>query len=308
LLCSGHEMNEVSEPIAGWLEQKRRTDRASAALISVLALGSGTVVFLLTTLVVYTLLSLFSGTSFHSDLRVWVIALGATVGIFVLSMKVRQDEGQLRLDPMGYWVFKDIFSVGPRLILEGLRQVRCCGLLGELNVAACTQALSYLAVQNTAVTWQDLMQHCPPMPGPRLREQLSLLDGVLFLGEDAPRVTLMDPFRLRLRWMLDQNRKSGKWHEPPQPKPEPTSQAVPVNEPEKLSAYEILGLSPLASAAQIKIAYRKRVKECHPDLFAGMDQQASAMAERWTRALNAAYATLNPKRGDSSPTSTTGQR
>jgi len=63
-------MNEVSEAIAGWLEQKRRTDRASAAVISVLALGSGTVVFLLTTLVVYTLLSLFSGTSFHSDLRV----------------------------------------------------------------------------------------------------------------------------------------------------------------------------------------------------------------------------------------------
>ena len=291
-------MNEVSEAIAGWLEQKRRTDRASAAVISLLALGSGTAVFLLTTLVVYTLLALFSGTSFHSDLRVWVIALGVTAGIFVLSMKGRQDDYQLRLDPMGYWVFKDIFSVSPRLILEGLRQVRRCGQLGELNVAACAQALAYLAAQNAAVTWRELMQHCPQLTGRRLREQLSLLDGVLFLGEDAPRVTLMDPFRLRLRWMLDQDRKSGKWREPARPKPEPTPQAVPLNEPEKLSAYEILGLSPLASATQIKIAYRKRVKECHPDLFADMDLQAKAMAERWTRALNAAYATLNPKRGE----------
>ena len=68
-----------------------------------------------------------------------------------------------------------------------------------------------------------------------------------------------------------------------------------MNEPEKLSAYEILGLSPSASALQIKAAYRKRVKECHPDLFAGMDQQARDLAERWTRALNAAYATLNPR-------------
>jgi DnaJ-class molecular chaperone len=46
---------------------------------------------------------------------------------------------------------------------------------------------------------------------------------------------------------------------------------------------------------EIKMAYRKRVKECHPDLFAGMDPQAKALAERWTKALNAAYATLNPR-------------
>jgi hypothetical protein len=301
-------MNEVSEAIAGWLEQKRRTDRASAVVISVLALGSGTAVFLLTTLLIYSVLSIFSGAFFHSDFRLGLIAFGLTAGIFVLSMKGRQDERQLRLDPMGVWIFKDIFSVGPRLILEGLRQVRRCGQLGELNVAACAQALACLAVQNAAVSWQDLMQHCPQLPWPRLREQLFLLDGVLFLGEDAARVTLMDPFRLRLRWMLEQERKSGKWHEPDRPRPEPTPQAMPVNEPEKLSAYEILGLSPLASPAQIKMAYRKRVKECHPDLFADMDLQAKAMAERWTRALNAAYATLNPRRGDTRPTSTTGQR
>jgi curved DNA-binding protein CbpA len=71
---------------------------------------------------------------------------------------------------------------------------------------------------------------------------------------------------------------------------------VPVNEPEKLGAYEILGLSATASLAEIKAAYRKRVKECHPDLFAGMDQPAKALAERWTKALNAAYAGLKSRR------------
>jgi len=54
---------------------------------------------------------------------------------------------------------------------------------------------------------------------------------------------------------------------------------------------------------EIKTAYRKRMKECHPDLFAGMDQQAQALAERWTKALNAAYATLNPRQGDTSSNS-----
>ena len=292
-------MNEVSQAIARWLEQKRRTERASAAVISVLALGSGAAVFLLTALLIYSVLAIVFGAFIHAVPWLGLVALGLTAGIFVRSMKGRQDERQLGLDPMGYWILKDICSVGPRLVLEGLRQVRCCGQLGELNVAACARALAYLAAQNAAVTWQELTQHCPQLPWPRLREQLSLLDGVLFLGEEAERVTLMDPFRLRLRWMLEQ--------EPARPRPEPTPQAVPVNEPETLSAYEILGLSPSASVVEIKTAYRKRIKECHPDLFAGMDQQAKALAERWTKALNAAYATLNPRHGGAGPSST-GQR
>jgi DnaJ-domain-containing protein 1 len=143
--------------------------------------------------------------------------------------------------------------------------------------------------------------HCPQLSWERIREQLALLDGVLFLGKDASRVTLMGPFRLRLRWMLEQGQGAGKEQEPARPRPEPPPQPVPVNEPEKLSPYEILGLPPSASVLEIKMAYRKRVKECHPDLFAGMDQQAKALAERWTRALNAAYETLNPRHPGTGP-------
>src|SRR5262249_53228446 len=92
-----------------------------------------------------------------------------------------------------------------------------------------------------------------------------------------------------------------KPQEAARPRPESAPDAVPVNEPEKLSAYEILGLSPSASLAEIKTAYRKRVRACHPDLFAGTDEQARALAERWTKALNAAYATLNPRQRGARP-------
>jgi DnaJ-domain-containing protein 1 len=196
---------------------------------------------------------------------------------------------------MGIWIIKDICSFGPRLILEGLRQVRRCGELGEMNVTACSRAFAYLAGQNSAVSWEELLRHSPQLSSERLRAQLSLLHGVLFLGEDASRVILMEPFRLRLRAMLEGEQRHTKEPEPARPRPEPPPRAVPVNEPEKLSAYELLGLSPAASMMEIKMAYRKRVKECHPDLFAGMDPQAKALAERWTKALNAAYATLNPR-------------
>ncbi|HEY5910091.1 MAG TPA: DnaJ domain-containing protein [Verrucomicrobiae bacterium] len=296
-------MNEASEAIARWLEQQRSKDRASAAVISALALGSGVAVFLLTTLLIYTVLFVFCGAFARSVHWPWLVALGLTAGFFARTMKRRQDERELGLDPMGIWILKDICTVGPRLMLEGLRHLRRCGQLGELNVPACARALAYLAGQNAAVDWQDLTQHCPHLASPRLREQLSLLDGVLFLGEDAPRVSLMDPFRLRLRWMLGREQKPGKGQRPTPPRPEPARPVVPVNEPEKLSVYEILGLSPSASTHEIKTAYRKRMKACHPDLFAGMDQQARDLAERWTKALNAAYSTLKTRQGGAKPSS-----
>ncbi len=280
-------MNDSLEVVVRWLEQKRRTDRVSVAVIAVLALGGGAFVFLLMTLVIYFVLATAARAFFPSVSWLALVAFGLTIGIFLLWIKGRRDERQMGLDPMGNWILKDIASAGPNLILEGLQQVRRCGQLGELNVAACARALAYLAAQDRAVSWQDLMDHCPQLASPRLSEQLSLLDGVLFLGDDAARVTLMDPFRLRLRFMLGSK--------PASPGPEPPPPVVPVTDPEMLSAYEILGLSPSASLTDIKTAYRKRVKECHPDLFAGMDPHAQALAERWTRALNAAYATLNPR-------------
>lgn len=299
-------MNDVSEVIARWLEQKRRRDRTSAVAISVLALSSGTAVFLATSLLIYGVLFVLTGAFLHPVPWLGLVALALTAAIFIRLMKARRDERQLGLDPMGYWILKDIFSAGPRLILEGLRQVRSWEQLGELNVPACARALAYLAGQNSAVDWQELVRHCERLPPSQLREQLSLLDGVLFLGDEGDRVTLMDPFRLRLRWMLGAEQEPGDRSEPVRPRPEPAPQPLPVNEPEKLGVYEILGLSASASAAEIKAAYRKRVKECHPDLFAGMDPQARALAERWTKALNAAYAALKPRNGTAKSASTAG--
>ena len=271
-------------------------------MLAILALGSGIAVFLLTSLLFYTVLSLVCGVFVRSVAWPALAALGLTAGLYARTMKSQPDDRELGLDPMGSWILKDVCLFGPRLILAGLRQIRCCAELGEMNVRACTRALAYLAAQNTAIDWEELIRHCPQLPSDRLREQLSLLVGVLFFGENASRVTLMEPFRVRLRWMLGQEPSEGKAREPARPRPEPPPGAVPVGEPETLSAYEILGLSPAASAAEIKLAYRKRVKECHPDLFAGMDQQAQALAERWTKALNAAYAALKPPRMGASPT------
>lgn len=298
-------MNEGSEAIACWLEQKRRGDRVLAAVISLLAVGCGSALFLITALLIYTVVRVISVASDYSEILSEVVALGLTGWSYARIMKRSRHQLDVELDPMGLWILKDLYSIGPRLLLEGLRQVRCWSLLGELNVAACAQILTYLAGKNAAVSREELVGHCGQLPWGRLKEQLLLLDGVLFLGEDGARVTLMEPFRLLLRAMLPpEQRTTRKPQETTRPRPEPAPSAVPVDQPEKLSAYELLGVSPSASLAEIKTAYRKRVRACHPDLFAGTDEQARALAERWTKALNAAYATLNPRRsgrGESRP-------
>lgn len=297
-------MNEVSAGITRWLKEARRTERTSAAVLAVLGLGGGAVVFLLIAFLVYIFLFMLFGAFRHPVRWLVPVALCLTALFFARVMKVSRDRLELGLDPMGIWIIQDICSFGPRLMLEGLRQVRRCGDLGELNVAACARALGYLAGQNAAVDWDELMRHFPQLSSERLREQLSLLHGVLFLGEDAARVILMEPFRIRLRSMLEQEPPAGTRPESARPRPRQPPGAVPVTDPEKLSAYELLGLSPSASFMEIKAAYRKRVKECHPDLFVGMDQEARALAEKWTTALNGAYATLNPRHRGAGPGST----
>ncbi|HEV2207364.1 MAG TPA: J domain-containing protein [Verrucomicrobiae bacterium] len=288
-------MNEFPEGIARWLERERRTDRASAAVLSIMAIGSGVAVFLLMTFLVYGLLSVVFGAAVGSGAAPALVAVGLTTAFFARSMKSRQRQLDLVLDPMGFWIIKDIFAFGPRCALEGFRQLRRCEELGQLNVRGCARALAYLAGQDRSVTWEELVGHCARVSTERLREQLSLLDGVLFLGADASRVILMEPVRLRLRAMLGPEDRADKGPEPGRPKFDSAERTAPVLEPENLSPYELLGVSPSASMMQIKAAYRKRVKTCHPDLLSGMDEQAKALAERWTRALNAAYATLNPR-------------
>jgi len=59
---------------------------------------------------------------------------------------------------------------------------------------------------------------------------------------------------------------------------------------ERRSYYEILGVEPLASQDQIKLAFRKLARERHPDRFRGA---ARAQAETDFQAITEAYNVLN---------------
>ena len=127
------------------------------------------------------------------------------------------------------------------------------------------------------------MRIFPSLVWEEIVPQLRCIEGVI-LFRNIKSVSLLAPLRLELRRIAAKSPNA----ESPAEEPE----IVPVTEPQRLTPAEILGVSSTASAAEIKTAYRNRVKECHPDRFANMDEQSRELAEEWTKAVNAAYAEL----------------
>jgi DnaJ-domain-containing protein 1 len=58
----------------------------------------------------------------------------------------------------------------------------------------------------------------------------------------------------------------------------------------------VLEVLPHASADEIRRAYRRKIKQCHPDRVAWLAPEFLELAEIQTRALNAAYGEANRAR------------
>ncbi len=209
-----------------------------------------------------------------------ILAAVVTGLIFADALRVRRDD----MSFLPGWLLREYISIGPRLILEGWPYVLRGRRFARMDLAIGTNVLAYLAGRDVPASKAEVLRHFPEVQWPRLTNELQLLAGVIFFRPDGLRVILAAPLRLELRALLARDPSASI----PEPEPPP----VPVTEPARLSPAEILGVRPAASLAQLKTAYRSRIKECHPDLFAAMDEPARALAEEWTKSLNAAYESL----------------
>jgi hypothetical protein len=225
-------------------------------------------------------------TTGHPDLWAGLLATPFTALLFVDCLRAERDD--MAVIPL--WLAREYFHMAPRMILDGWRSLLRARQFSQIDLESCALVLGYLVSKATPTSREELRRVFPMLAWEELLPQLRAIDGIiLFRGMQS--VSLLAPLRLELRQLLAQVPNA----EIPPGEPE----AIPVDEPQQLSSREILGVSATASAAEIKTAYRNRVKECHPDRFPNMDEPSRKLAEEWTKAINAVYAELSPQRSGS---------
>jgi hypothetical protein len=272
----------ATDAIKGWLKRRQHQAFTASLLYSFAALAGGLVICLLEFGLLFLVSKLFVlmaiPLTLHANL--WSLPLAAIFSALLVADCLRAYRDDMSVIPL--WLAREFVHIGPRLILDGIHRMVHARQLLQIDLELGAKVLAYLAPKGTPTSREEMLRDLPGLAWPSLVAQLGLIQGVIFFRHDANRVILTLPLRLELRQLL----KSSQVHAEEEPEP------IPVDEPEKLGPREILGVSATASVAEIKIAYRNRVKECHPDRFAHLDEQSRELAEEWTKALNAAYHTL----------------
>lgn len=271
------------DAIKTWLALKQRKAIFSAWLYFATTSVTGILALLpnlgIAFLFCKVLLLIIVPTTTHNAVAASILTLPFIVLLFADCIRAERDD--MNIIPM--WLAREYFHMGPRLILDGRQNILRARQFSRIDTEACAEILAYLVSKTTPTSREELTRVVPSLVWEEIVPQLRAIDGII-LFRSIQSVSLLAPLRLELRQLLA--------HIPdakiPQEEPEP----VPVDEPQQLSPREILGVSATASAAEIKTAYRNRVKECHPDHFANLDEKSRALAEEWTKALNAAYAEL----------------
>jgi hypothetical protein len=186
-------------------------------------------------------------------------------------------------------IFKQMLYTGPQWFISAISMFYKSVTLLQMDIASCAKILVIVLNKGSRVSFTELARLVPECDVVKIFPQLRDIAGVVFLESEPSGISLTSDLRAELSRVLGVKLKperEKRFHQ--QAKPPPRS-AVAVESP---GPHQILGVPPSASLAQIKAAYRRQIKQCHPDRFAALNKDWQLMAEQRSKVVNAAYATL----------------
>lgn len=178
----------------------------------------------------------------------------------------------------------DLLLTGPRLLGSGIRALHRAFLLTGADLQMLSDALAILTGRTSPISADELSSRLQCRHSSGILFQLAALDIVLLIREEPPAIVLDPDLRDQLRTSLRGDSE---------PEVENNAESEPVTaSANDFATYELFGLTPSASLEELKAAFQKKIKECHPDIFAGRSDDAYGTAEEKARALIDAYKTL----------------
>lgn len=175
----------------------------------------------------------------------------------------------------------DLLLTGPRLAGASIRACFGAILLFRVDLHDCSDALAALVGRTSSLSAADLSGSLRRSSSQELLAQLLALDIVLLLRTDPPTITLNPDLRGHLERLLEGTSAPRFEHRPP-----PASASISLIDS---APYQALGLSASASLEEVRAAFRRKIKECHPDIFATRSDEMRQRAEEKTKAIIAAY-------------------
>jgi hypothetical protein len=299
--------------IEKWLGRKMLLESCLNAGLSVVSLFLSIIVlgfmFLLTCMLVaavYSALGAYLGftpVGLLSHSR-FVLALELTAAAMVLvlftgnalskgrrTVNVRYQSTQGRRGQRAYVAYvtsplkdvEDILYAGPRLIIASVGFIDEIIRKQRLEVMACAKILQVLLSRNSRVSFAELTRRTGIAHSFKIFPQLREIEGVVFLSAEPPGLSLTSDLRAELFGLFEEDVIEVGAEAETELKPDA---------PDPNSPHALLGIMETASPTQIKAAYRKRIKECHPDKFAGLGEEWQSLAEERAKQINAAYDVL----------------
>jgi len=222
----------------------------------------------------------------YRSARVHVSDAGFARALTILFSRPRDADG----------IFQQMLYVGPQWLTSAISMFYKSLTLLRMDIGSCAKILLILFEKGSRVSFTELAKLAPEINGIKIFPQLRDVAGVIFLQSEPSGISLTSDLRRELGRVLGikiQPEPAPRFYrETKSSRPPPRTPPKPVVEPEPTGPHKILGVSRSASLAEIKAAYRKQIKQCHPDRFATLNKDWQQMAEQRAKAVNAAYKTL----------------